>query len=149
MNQHATTRIASAPALRALAGLAVAAALLLAVDARAQQPPLTGRMLADPAAPTPPPAAAPAPVPPVTARGDDWQPPRALASPAAPAPTRIGDATRALLQLQADGTHSGARLPILGDQAAASYARYLKSFEHEIPEYMKTNVRKDVSGSND
>ncbi|WP_422506915.1 DUF3613 domain-containing protein [Stenotrophomonas sp. GZD-301] len=149
MIQHATTRIASAPALRALAGLAVAATLLLAVDARAQQPPLTGRMLADPAAPPPPPAAAPASATPATGSGDEWQPPRALAPSPAPAPTRIGDATRALLQLQADGTHGGTRLPILGDQAAASYTRYLKSFEHEIPEYMKTNVRKDVSGSND
>ena len=38
--------------------------------------------------------------------------------------------------------------PILGDQAAASYQRYLKSFEHEIPEFLKTSVKKDVSGTN-
>ncbi|HBS64270.1 MAG TPA: DUF3613 domain-containing protein [Stenotrophomonas sp.] len=149
MNEHVMTRIAFAPALRALTGLGVAAALLLAVDARAQQPPLTGRMLAEPPLPTPtPPARAPAPGVPAPDNDAGWQPPRAPAS-AAPAPTRIGDTTRALLQLQAAGTSAGTRLPILGDQAAASYARYLKSFEHEIPEYMKTNVRKDVSGSND
>lgn len=147
MNEHVMTRIAFAPALRALTGLGVAAALLLAVDARAQQPPLTGRMLAEPPVPTPP-ARAPAPGVPAPDNDAGWQPPRAPAS-AATAPTRIGDTTRALLQLQAAGTSAGTRLPILGDQAAASYARYLKSFEHEIPEYMKTNVRKDVSGSND
>ncbi|WP_411851184.1 DUF3613 domain-containing protein [Stenotrophomonas sp. LGBM10] len=140
-------QIAFAPALRALAGLTLAASLLLAVDARAQQAPLTGRMLADPAAPTSS-ATTAAPVP-VPAGTDGWPSPQQRAAPAPSAPTRIGDATRALLQLQADGTQAGPRLPILGDQAAASYARYLKSFEHEIPEYMKTNVRKDVSGTND
>ena len=55
-------------------------------------------------------------------------------------PTGNGATVRHLFQLQASGTQAGARLPILGDQATASYARYLKSFEHEIPEFFETDV---------
>lgn len=119
---------------------------LLGVSAAtAQQVPVTGRMLgpgphtAAPATPPAPPAAAmqiadtrplpmPAPLPATTAR------------------TEPGDATRQLLRLQASGAHAGRSLPVLGDQAHASYTRYLKSFEHELPEYFENTVGKTRSG---
>jgi hypothetical protein len=110
--------------------------------AGAQQRPLTGQMLGEPSAPATTPAAAPvarpAPVP--------FAAPAPVAL-ALPAHAQIGDTTRALLQLQASGERAGGHLPILGDQASASYARYLDSFKHPIPEYLEKSVRKDVSGS--
>lgn len=117
-------------------------ALAAASAAGAQQRPLTGQMLGEPGAPPTTPAAAPAarPAPvPVTTPA-----PLVLALPAR---AHIGDTTRALLQLQASGEHAGGHLPILGDQASLSYARYLQSFSHPIPEYLEKSVRKDVSGS--
>jgi hypothetical protein len=54
----------------------------------------------------------------------------------------VGDTTRYLLQLQASGAQAGKPLPMLGDEATASYRRYLKSFEHPIPEYFDTTVGK-------
>ena len=76
-------------------------------------------------------------------------PPLSAGAPLAqPLPTRpqIGDTTRALLRLQASGASAGPRLPILGDQASLSYARYLESFTHPIPEFLDTSVRKQVTG---
>lgn len=108
-----------------------------AAPAQAQAP-LTGRMLGStegvPPAP-PPPGAAATPAAPVVP----------------PAPYRhrpeIGDATRSLLQLQASGRQAAPALPILGDQADASYRRYLRSFEHEIPEFFKTGVERDSASA--
>lgn len=138
-------------------GLAVS--LLLATGvAPAQQVPVTGHMLgrtvpapadALPAAPAPaatealpqhgPQHAAPPP------------PPRYADAPVAPVVQRAarpepGDATRYLLHLQASGAQGGRSLPVLGDQAHASYARYLKSFEHEIPEYFENTVSQSTPG---
>lgn len=117
--------------------------------AAAQQAPLTGQMLggqdAAPATPAVPAVAPPAvtdPLPMASAPIERYAP------PPPPPRTEIGQTTRDLLRMQAAGTHAGPRLPILGDQAAASYQRYLKSFEHEIPEFLKTSVKKDVSGTN-
>lgn len=62
------------------------------------------------------------------------------------APSQVGDATRALLRLQASGERAGTPLPILGDQASASYKRYIDSFTHPIPAYLAPNVRPDASG---
>lgn len=122
----------------------------------AQQAPLTGQMLGGPDAPPVATTALPttAPVEPVPAYVERSPAYPAAApveryTPPAPAPRgEIGQTTRDLLRMQAAGTHAGPRLPILGDQAAASYARYLKSFEHEIPEFLKTSVKKDVSDTN-
>lgn len=128
------------------------ACLLLASVASAQQRPLTGQMLGDGAAPPPAPLPAPPiPPPPPPAPRDAVAlpaptPPATVALPIA-ARAQIGDTTRALLQLQAGSTHAGARLPILGDQATLSYARYLESFTHPIPEFLDTSVRKQVSGA--
>jgi hypothetical protein len=58
--------------------------------------------------------------------------------------SQVGDATRYLLQLQADGNQSGKPLPMLGDEATASYRRYLKSFDHPIPDFYETTVGKTV-----
>ena len=82
-------------------------------------------------------------------------PPATVATDVAPLPpaprTRLqsGEATRNLFRLQASGQHAGQRLPILGDQATLSYARYLKSFEHEIPDFFETDVArsKDAASS--
>jgi len=66
------------------------------------------------------PAPAPAPVP----------------TPAAPAgPSPVGDAAAGLLALQREGdAASPVPRPIPGEIAGRSYQRYLRSFEHPIPE---------------
>ncbi|WP_312236151.1 DUF3613 domain-containing protein [Stenotrophomonas sp.] len=133
------------PALR----IALAATCLLAATvAGAQQRPLTGQMLGDTA---PPPAAVVAtpPAPPAPPPYEPLLPPLPPTDPLPlplPARPQIGDTTRALLQLQARGSHAGAHLPMLGDQASLSYARYLQSFTHPIPEFLDTSVRKQVTG---
>ena len=75
----------------------------------------------------------------------------ATGEPATPAvrPVRsqIGDTTRSLFRLQASGQQAGQHLPILGDQATLSYARYMKSFEHEIPDFFETDVAKSKGSS--
>lgn len=132
------------PAVRS----ALLTALLLAGGmAMAQQRPLTGQMLGDtPAAPVPPaPVSTHLPPAPATPALQPLPASAALAVPLSPKP-QIGDTTRALLQLQASGSSGGERLPILGDQASLSYARYLQSFSHPIPEFLDTSVRKQVSG---
>lgn len=138
----------SAP-LRRVGTTTVLLVAVLPALAAAQQPPLTGQMLgghnAPPAAPAPLPVAPPAGPPPLPAAS---APVERYTPPPPPSRTEIGQTTRDLLRMQAEGAHAGPRLPILGDQAAASYQRYLKSFEHEIPEFLKTSVKKDVSGTN-
>lgn len=138
-----------------LLGCSLALALLsAAAAAAAQQAPVTGRMLGDPVVPLrtepqvpAPPAAdadaarpyAPGPVP----------PPAYRAASVATLSGEPGQATRDLIRLQASGTQAGPGLPVLGDQARASYARYLKSFEHELPEYFENTVGTSTkAGSN-
>lgn len=66
---------------------------------------------------------------------------------AAPASLQIGDATRDLLALQRGGSVASATpRPIAGDIAGRSYQRYLKSFEHPIPQSYSTTVRSPNSG---
>lgn len=50
----------------------------------------------------------------------------------------VGDTTHYLLQLQTGGSVAGKPLPMLGDEATASYHRYLKSFEHPIPDFYES-----------
>ncbi|HEL3213836.1 TPA: DUF3613 domain-containing protein [Stenotrophomonas maltophilia] len=134
------------------------ACLLLTGGAQAQQQPLTGQMLggSTPAAPPSQPlqseslatvdlATPPAPVPqaaPAAVATTDGN-----AAAARPGRSRIGDTTRDLFRLQASGQQAGQRLPILGDQATLSYARYMKSFEHEIPDFFETDVAKSKGSS--
>ncbi|NWF32510.1 DUF3613 domain-containing protein [Stenotrophomonas sp. SAM-B] len=122
----------------------------------AQQAPLTGQMLGGQDVPPVTVTALPAAAPLQPDSADVARAPGHAAGvpaeryvpPVPPPRTEIGQTTRDLLRMQAAGTHAGPRLPILGDQATASYARYLKSFEHEIPEFLKTSVKKDVSDTN-
>lgn len=51
-----------------------------------------------------------------------------------PSNAAIGTDTRSLLAIQRDGSQAGAMLPMPGEQAALAHARYLKSFQHPIPE---------------
>lgn len=131
--------------------------LLLATGlAQAQQAPVTGRMLGETA-----PATRQATTSTSAPQRHDLQQdetPRTASSPprhAAPAPTppllppvrpEPGDATRHLLRLQASGVQAGGDLPVLGDQAHASYIRYLKSFEHDIPEFFENTVGNSTPG---
>ncbi|WP_431127708.1 DUF3613 domain-containing protein [Variovorax paradoxus] len=63
-------------------------------------------------------------------------------------PLRVGDATEGLLAWQRSGQiASPTPRPIPGVIAHRSYERYLKSFEHPIPEYLNSSVKKAPSGS--
>jgi hypothetical protein len=150
MNTHAISA-------RTLAVLSML--LCVPAIASAQQTPVTGQMMGPAAAappssrfaPAPPAGSAPMPstdVAPATARIDvpSSRPPPRTAAPA-PQVTVIGQTTRSLLQMQADGTQAGKPLPMLGAEASVSYERYLKSFSHEIPEFYKTAVGKDSNGN--
>ena len=53
----------------------------------------------------------------------------------------IGESTRSLLDMQANGSNAGKVLPILGDEASRSYKRYIDSFEHPIPEKFEQAVQ--------
>ncbi|SEL69191.1 Protein of unknown function [Pseudoxanthomonas sp. GM95] len=126
-------------------------ALLIAAPAFAQQQPLTGqRMGKDASVPSPPPPPAealgqlPAPMPmpePVAAPMDE------PASRAPLASSEIGTTTRALLRMQVEGTYAGRSQPMLGDEATAAYQRYLKSFEHPIPEFFEGNLPSGKRGA--
>jgi len=127
------------------------AAVVLAVSvlsgmASAQQQPITGQMMASPAtAATPalatPPAPSPGEAPPAAT------PSPAMAQPAFMSdyyPTQTGDTTRHLLQMQARGDHAAPARPMLGVEASIAWRRYLKSFEHPIPEFYETAVGKST-----
>ncbi|MCY0388167.1 DUF3613 domain-containing protein [Robbsia sp. Bb-Pol-6] len=58
----------------------------------------------------------------------------------------LGRDTRAALALQVDGQAAGPMLPIPGEEASASYKRYLDSFAHPIPEFFEKKVK---SGQDD
>ncbi|HDS1075203.1 hypothetical protein A7X84_06950 [Stenotrophomonas maltophilia] len=139
--------------------LPVLCCLLVAGAVQAQQQPLTGRMLGGPSASpaaTVPMQAEPLPTvelaaPAASAEVTGAQPATVATDVAPPATPRTrmqsGEATRNLFRLQASGQQAGQRLPILGDQATLSYARYLKSFEHEIPDFFETDVARSGDAS--
>ncbi|MDN0085057.1 DUF3613 domain-containing protein [Crenobacter sp. SG2305] len=52
----------------------------------------------------------------------------------------VGSATTSWLAMQREGQHSANRLPVLGDEATAAYARYLESFNHKIPAFFSSSV---------
>ncbi|CAN7393942.1 DUF3613 domain-containing protein [Caballeronia sp. LjRoot34] len=54
--------------------------------------------------------------------------------------TQIGDAAHSLLALQRSGQLAAPAQPMLGVEASAAYARYLKSFDHPIPEHLDSSV---------
>jgi len=60
-----------------------------------------------------------------------------------PPPLRLGDATQNLLAWQRGGEiASPTPRPIAGSVASRSYERYVKSFEHPIPEHLGSTVTK-------
>jgi hypothetical protein len=146
---------------------ALALGLALALPAMAQQMPITGRMMDGrnpapaatpvaasvpaaqvdvpnpPAPPPPPPASAPV----VAPQGTDYAPAPAYAPDDGADRAAIGYTTRQLLQMQASGSQAGNHLPMLGDEASASYQRYIQSFTHPIPEFYETAVGKNGSNS--
>jgi hypothetical protein len=54
--------------------------------------------------------------------------------------TLIGDATLSILASQRSGQLAAPAQPMLGAEASAAYARYLKSFDHPIPEHLDSSV---------
>lgn len=116
-----------------------ALALSIPMAAVAQQQPLTGQMMGGQTDVTN------NAVTPQTAQGEPsatqhMNSSHSLDDAATYNPTQFGDTTRHVLQLQVDGSLAGKHLPMLGSEASASYQRYLKSFEHPIPEFMQTTV---------
>lgn len=99
----------------------------------AQQTPITGQMLGPTSSTT-----GAASAPPAQAR-----PMPAMTTDTVDTGTSSDSITRQLLRMQAQGTHAGKRLGIPGQEASASYQRYLKSFEHPIPEFYDTAVSKN------
>ncbi|MGE6333517.1 DUF3613 domain-containing protein [Stenotrophomonas sp. NPDC077659] len=138
------------PLFRRLLPALAGTLLVAAAHAQPAQQPLTGQMLGSPPAATTAPTAHAQALPTVDL-AQPAPPPPALAEAPPPPPrasrSGIGDTTRGLFRLQASGQQAGARLPILGDQASASYARYMKSFDHEIPDFFETGVGKARSGA--
>ncbi len=149
----------SMPLIRCLLPMLAGLSFAAVVHAQTPQQPLTGQMLGGA---TPAPAAAPLHSEPLATV--DVSPEQALPPPPPPAPaaaaapdfggtqllpttSQIGDTTRSLFRLQASGEVAGARLPILGDQATSSYARYLKSFQYDIPQFFETDVAKSAGSS--
>ncbi|WP_375070279.1 DUF3613 domain-containing protein [Stenotrophomonas lactitubi] len=147
----------STPLIRCLLPMLAGLSFAAIVQAQTPQQPLTGQMLGGAA---PEPAAAPLHSEPLATVdvSPEQAPPPPPARAAAAAPdfggtqlrpnsSQIGDTTRSLFRLQASGEVAGARLPILGDQATSSYARYLKSFQYDIPQFFETDVAKSAGSS--
>ena len=154
------------PAARPVALAALCLALASPAFA-AQQQPITGQMMdgrtqASVAAPAPAAAPATAPVappapqalpPPPAPAGAPMTMSQNMAPPPPPAyesgidDAGIGSTTRALLHMQVSGSNAGQRLPMLGDEASASYKRYIQSFNHPIPEFFESKVGKDSNSS--
>ncbi len=61
--------------------------------------------------------------------------------------THIGDSTIAWLAIQRDGRLAAPAQPMLGAEADAAYRRYLKSFDHPIPEHLDSSVGTVGGGS--
>lgn len=104
-----------------------------AAAAQSAQQPLTGERMGTGVAPAPS-----APLPPPTSPFEASAAPPATGTPAR---REVGDATRALLRLQAAGTYAAPARPMLGEQAGLAYQRYLDSFKYPIPERFDANLK--------
>ncbi|MCY1530190.1 hypothetical protein D9M68_653680 [compost metagenome] len=64
-------------------------------------------------------------------------------------PLQVGDSTSSLFAWQRSGEiASKTPRPIAGSVAGRSYERYLKSFEHPIPEHMNSTVKASTGSGN-
>ncbi|ANY18188.1 hypothetical protein AW878_10090 [Bordetella pseudohinzii] len=113
------------------------------------QAPLTGGAAVSAPAANPPAAAPvasgePAAAPPVVRQVDA---PAAPSAPAAFVEENPGDVTRALMEAQADGRRAGPGLRLQGPVATAAWRRYLKSFEHPLPQWFESGATSGKSGS--
>lgn len=127
--------------LRPLARASWALCMLAgAAAAQTTQPPLTGERMGTGVAPP-----ASTPLPPTTSPFETIAPPPAEGTPAR---REVGDATRALLRLQAAGTYAAPARPMLGDQASLAYQRYLDSFKYPIPERFDFNLKQSQDEGN-
>jgi len=128
MNPESTERIASLPVRAAL----TAALLFMATNAFAQ----TNMAKSDD-------AGAKAVAMPTVAQPIQNQATPAEAEELDPPPLLLGDATQNLLAWQRSGEiASPTPRPIAGSVASRSYERYIKSFEHPIPEHLGSTVTK-------
>jgi hypothetical protein len=59
----------------------------------------------------------------------------------------VDTATSQALEMQRSGLHAGGQLSMSGDQASASYARYLKSFDTPIPAFFSSSLKSDSGSS--
>jgi hypothetical protein len=72
----------------------------------------------------------------------------AATTPAARRALQVGDATHDLMAKQRSGElASSTARPIAGDVAQRSYERYLRSFDHPIPESFVNTVKSDSKSS--
>lgn len=150
MNYESTRRIASLPVRAALA----TALLFMATSAFAQ----TNAIESDDAKAIATPVTAPADKVAITAApaGQSVQnqtvpvPQEAQVAESEefdPPPLLLGDATQNLLAWQRSGEiASPTPRPIAGSVASRSYERYIKSFEHPIPEHLSSTVTKSSGG---
>ena len=77
-------------------------------------------------------------LPSVSALGGECEPVPVSAFTADPGPldpARVGESTRAWLNFQCSGQAAGTAHPQPGAAATRTYARYLNSFGHPIPEF--------------
>ncbi|SAI72443.1 Protein of uncharacterised function (DUF3613) [Bordetella ansorpii] len=142
--------------------LLAAIGLLAAGGAAAQQQPVTGTAATPPVAQAQPvapagqtpagrpvvrqvqEAAAPAAAAPAAASAAVAQaaPSATPAAQEAPREEQFGDITRGLVGLQAAGLRAGPGQPLQGPVATAAWNRYMKSFEHPIPQWFGERVSK-------
>jgi hypothetical protein len=59
---------------------------------------------------------------------------------AQPQTSNVGDAATAWLALQSSNSAAANAQPMLGAEAGAAYARYMKSFDTAIPERYKSSI---------
>jgi hypothetical protein len=149
MNHESTERVATPPVRAALA----AALLFMATSAFAQTTATKSddaKAVATPVtAPTDKVAATAATAQPVPNQTAPEPQEARLTEPEEfdPPPLLVGDATQSLLAWQRSGEiASPTPRPIAGNVASRSYERYLKSFEHPIPEHLNSTVTKSGAG---
>lgn len=148
MNHESTERIATLPVRAVLA----AALLFMATSAFAQANTAKSdeaKAIATPmAAPTAKAATAPAAPADRPAQNQAAEKQMAESEEFDPPPLLLGDATQNLLAWQRSGEiASPTPRPIAGSVANRSYERYVKSFEHAIPEQLRSTVMKSNGGA--